>query len=175
MIGSELPWHYCIIIRCVIVCFFKDMQLFNVALHQNSKRDSLRLGLTFQIENLSCRRVWKVDSWNIYIIKILQDLCTTVHKSCEILFLYYIFHKSTFQTLLQLSGFSIWKVNPSRKEPSLEFWCNVTLNSCMSIKKLVPLVTATEVLALVWNEMPQLICQFSVVSYQQFKIVMQKA
>jgi len=26
----------------------------------------LRLGLTFQIENpLSCRRVWKVDLWNI--------------------------------------------------------------------------------------------------------------
>ena len=41
-----------------IVCFFKDMQLFNVTLHQNSKLDSLRLGLTFQIENLlSCRRV----------------------------------------------------------------------------------------------------------------------
>ena len=41
-------------------------------------------------------------------------------------------------------------------------------------KKLVPLVTATEVLALVWSEIPQLICQFSVVPYQQFKIVMQK-
>ena len=31
---------------------------------------------------------------------------TILRKSCEILFLY-IFHKSTFQTLLQLSGFSI--------------------------------------------------------------------
>jgi len=31
---------------------------------------------------------------------------TVLHKSCEILFLY-IFHKSTFQTLLQLSGFKI--------------------------------------------------------------------
>jgi len=41
-----------------LVCFFKDMQLFNATLHQNSKLDSLRLGLTFQIENpLSCRRV----------------------------------------------------------------------------------------------------------------------
>jgi len=42
----------------ILVCFFKDMQLFNVALHQNLQPDSLRLGLTFQIENpLSCRRV----------------------------------------------------------------------------------------------------------------------
>jgi len=40
----------------LLVCFFKDMQLCNVTLHQNSKLDSLRLGLTFQIENpLSCR------------------------------------------------------------------------------------------------------------------------
>jgi len=31
---------------------------------------------------------------------------TVLHKSCEILFLY-IFHKSTVETLLQLSGFSI--------------------------------------------------------------------
>jgi len=31
---------------------------------------------------------------------------TLLHKSCEILFLY-IFHKSTFPTVLQLSGFSI--------------------------------------------------------------------
>jgi len=55
------------------------MQLFNVTLHQNSKFGSLRLGLTFQIENpLSCRRVWKVDLWNIYKNKILQDLCSTV-------------------------------------------------------------------------------------------------
>jgi len=46
------------------------MQLFNVTLHQNSKFGSLQFGLTFQIENpLSCRRVWKVDWWNIYIIK----------------------------------------------------------------------------------------------------------
>jgi len=44
---------------------------------------------------------------------------TTVHKSCEILFLC-IFHKSTLQTLLQLSRFSILKVNPSCKEPNLE-------------------------------------------------------
>ena len=59
--------------------FFKDMQLFNVTLHQNSKFGSLRLGLTFQIENpLSCRRVWKVDLWNIYKNKVLQDLCGTV-------------------------------------------------------------------------------------------------
>jgi len=43
----------------------------------------------------------------------------------------YIFHRheSTFQTLLQLSRFSIWKVNPRLKESSLEFWCNVTLNN----------------------------------------------
>ena len=95
----------------------------------------------------------------------------------------HIFHKSTFQTRLQLSGSSIWKVNLSRKEPNLEFWCNVTLNNCMSLsnlpkhtgkflhvlkEKLVTLVTATEVLALVWNEIPQLVCQFSVVPYQQF-------
>ena len=53
------------------------MQLFNVTLHQNSKFGSLRLGLTFQIENpLSWRRVWKIDLWNIYKNKILQDLCT---------------------------------------------------------------------------------------------------
>jgi len=54
------------------------MQLFNATLHQNSKFGSLRLGLTFQIENpLSCRRVWKVDLWNIYKNKISQDLCST--------------------------------------------------------------------------------------------------
>jgi len=52
---------------------------FNVTLHQNSKFGSLRIGLAFQIENpLSCRRVWKVDLWNIYKNKILQDLCSTV-------------------------------------------------------------------------------------------------
>jgi len=44
-----------------LVRFVKDMQLFNVTLHQNSKLDSLRLGLILQIENpLSCRRVWFV-------------------------------------------------------------------------------------------------------------------
>jgi len=53
------------------------MHLFNVILHQNSKLDSLRLGMTFQIENLlSCRRVWKVDAWNIHKNKISQDLCS---------------------------------------------------------------------------------------------------
>jgi len=32
----------------------------------NSQLDSLRLELTFQIENPpSCRRVWKADLWNI--------------------------------------------------------------------------------------------------------------
>jgi len=55
------------------------MQLFNVTLYQNSKFYSLRLGSTFQIENsLSCRRVWKVDSWNIHKNNILQDWCSTV-------------------------------------------------------------------------------------------------
>jgi len=55
------------------------MQLFNVTLNQNSKFGSLRLGLTFQIENpLSCRSVWKVDWWNIYKINISQDLCSAV-------------------------------------------------------------------------------------------------
>jgi len=55
------------------------MQLCNVILHQNSKHDSLRLVLTFQIENpLSCRNAWKIDLWNIYKNKILQDLCSTV-------------------------------------------------------------------------------------------------
>ena len=96
---------------------------------------------------------------------------TILYKSCEILIMY-IFHESTFQTLLQLSRFSIWKVNPSLKESSLEFWCNVTLNNCMSLKKqtmVLALVTAAEVLVLVWNETPQLICQYSVVPYQQFK------
>jgi len=57
------------------------MQLFNVTLHQNSKFVFLRIGLTFQIENpLSCRRVWKVDLWNIYN-KISQDLCSAVTVS----------------------------------------------------------------------------------------------
>jgi len=48
------------------------MQLFNVTLlHQNSKFFSLGFGLAFQIENpLSCRRVWKVDLWNIHKNKI---------------------------------------------------------------------------------------------------------
>jgi len=41
------------------------MQLVIVTLHQKSKFGSLRLRLTFQIEDpLSCRRVWKVDLWN---------------------------------------------------------------------------------------------------------------
>jgi len=45
-----------------LVRFFKDMQLFNVTSHQNSKLDSSRLGLTLQIEfPLSCRRVWFVN------------------------------------------------------------------------------------------------------------------
>jgi len=53
------------------------MQLFNVTLHQNSKFGSLRPGLTFQIENpLSFSKVWKVDLWNMYKNKILQDLCS---------------------------------------------------------------------------------------------------
>ena len=39
------------------------------------------------------------------------------------------------QNLLQLSGFSIWKLNPNFKERSLKFWSNVTLNNCMSLKK----------------------------------------
>ena len=69
----------------------------------------------------------------LFWFMILCFLTVTVrHKSCEILFLN-IFHKSTFQTPLQLSRFSIWKVNPSLKESSLEFWCNVTLNNCMSL------------------------------------------
>jgi len=56
------------------------MQLFNVTLHQNSKFGSLWLGLTFQIENpQSCRRVWKVDLWNIDKNKISQDLCSAVN------------------------------------------------------------------------------------------------
>jgi len=44
----------------------------------------------------------------------------------------------------------------------------------MILKKqttVLALVSATEVLVLVWNETPQLICQYSVVPYQQFKIV----
>ena len=45
------------------------MQLFNVTLHQNSICGSLRLGLTFQIENpLSCRRVWGAVRKNIIFI-----------------------------------------------------------------------------------------------------------
>jgi len=61
-----------------LVCFFKDMQLFYVTLHQKCKL-GLRLRLTFYIENpLSCRRVWKVGLWNIYKNNILQDSCSTV-------------------------------------------------------------------------------------------------
>jgi len=42
-------------------------------LHQNSKFGSLGLGLTVQIENpQSCRRVWKVDLWNICKNRISQ-------------------------------------------------------------------------------------------------------
>jgi len=55
------------------------VQLVNVALLQNSEFGSLRLRLTFHIENpLSCRRVWKVDLWKAYKNTILQDLCSTV-------------------------------------------------------------------------------------------------
>ena len=63
-----------------LVFFFTGMQLFHVIFHQNSKLDSLRLGLTFQIENpLSCRRVWKAVLWNTFCKnKISQDLCSPV-------------------------------------------------------------------------------------------------
>jgi len=44
-----------------------------------------------------------VTFWSL-IVRLLT--VTVPHKSCKILFLY-IFHKSTFQTLLQLSEFSI--------------------------------------------------------------------
>jgi len=54
-------------------------------------------------------------SLTVYLLTV-----TVLHKSCKILFLY-IFHKSSFQTLLQLSGFSIQKVNLSRKEPNSKF------------------------------------------------------
>jgi len=40
-----------------------------------------------------------------------------LHNLCEVLFLH-IFYNSVFQTVLQLCGFSIWKVNPSLKESS---------------------------------------------------------
>jgi len=70
-----------------LVCFFKGMQLFSDTSHQNSELDSLRLGLTFQIENtLSCRRVWKVDLWNINKNKISQDLysnCLQTYYCCD--------------------------------------------------------------------------------------------
>jgi len=60
-----------------LVGFSKNMmmQLLNVTLHQNSKLDSLRLGLTFQIENpQSWREVWFAK----YMQTILQELCSTV-------------------------------------------------------------------------------------------------
>jgi len=50
------------------------MQLFNVILYQNSKFDSLRLGLTFQIENpLKLQKSLKRFIW--YKNNILQHLC----------------------------------------------------------------------------------------------------
>jgi len=53
------------------------MQLFNVILYQNSKFDSLRHGLTFQIENpLKLQKSLKRFIW--YKNNILQHLCSTV-------------------------------------------------------------------------------------------------
>ena len=52
------------------------MQLFNVTLHQNSKLNSLRLGLTFQIENLLVAEESERLIREIYIIKMSQDLCS---------------------------------------------------------------------------------------------------
>jgi len=50
------------------------MQLFNVILYQNSKFDSLRHGLTFQIENpLKLQKSLKRFIW--YKNNILQHLC----------------------------------------------------------------------------------------------------
>jgi len=56
-----------------------------------------------QNENISKTAV----TFLVFDSMFVNSYWTTVHKSCEILFLYYIFHKPTFQTLLQLSGFSI--------------------------------------------------------------------
>ena len=55
-------------------------------------------------------------------------------------------------------------------------WCNVTLNNCMSSSKLVALVTATEVLALVYirNETPKLISQCPIVPFQLIRFSYRK-
>jgi len=120
---------------------------------------------------------WKFFQQQLFWSMIICLLTVTVlhYNSCAILFLH-IFHKSAFETVLQLSGFLIWKVNSSLEESSWEFWCNVTLNNCMSIKKQTSCNNYCN-----WstgigigNE-TQLICQYSIVPSQQFKIVMWKA
>jgi len=89
------------------------------------KEVKISTALTALYSIAHCQK-WKffqnaVTFWSMIICLLTV---TTVHKSCEIVIMY-IFHQSTFQTLLQLSRFSIWKVNPSLRESCLEFWCNV--------------------------------------------------
>ena len=85
------------------------------------------------------------------------------HLTINFWFWLWIF--SDFQTLPQLSGLSIWKVYPSLKESSSEFRCfNVTLNNCISLKKQTGCMSYYNWSADIgiWNETPQLICQYSV-------------
>ena len=82
---------------------------------------------------------------------------TTPHQYCEILIMY-IFHESTFQTLLQLSKFSISKVKTNLKESSLEFRCNVILNktACPQQRKLWYLHYLLQLKYWYWYEMKHL-------------------
>jgi len=110
------------------------------------------------------------DSMFVNSYSLLYDI--TLVKICFCIYF-------TNQTLLQLSGFSICNINPSLKESSLEFWCNVTLNNCMSLTKRTSCISycnwSTGIGRPIWNETPQLICQCLVMPFQQFKTVMQKA
>ena len=67
------------------------------------------------------------------------------------------FTNEPFRLFCNSVGFRFEKSIQVLKESSLEFWCNVTLNNCMYVKKqttALALVTASEVLLLVWNETP---------------------
>jgi len=85
----------------------------NIEKEEGSTKWSIKLSRSKLVQHCIQLTITKNESNSKTAITFLvvdSRLClltfTVLHKSCEILFLS-IFHKSTFQTLLQLCGFSI--------------------------------------------------------------------
>jgi len=107
--------------------------------------------------------------WSVIVCFLIVRLFITVlHNSYKILFLH-IFH-------IPDSSATQWvfncKVSPSLKESSLVFWCNETLNNCMSLQMRTSYIShynwSTGIG--IWNETPQLICQCLVMPSQLFNM-----